>query len=1039
MRRRRRRSRNKRWMVTLIVLITLYAAGGFLVAPPVVRSQLTTRLAALLHREVAIDKVRLNPFACSITIEGLHVADHDGAELAGWQRAYVNFDPLVSLFRWQWQLGDVHLVEPHQRVRIAADGTINVRDLIPPATATPAGSGKEMTLPSVGVSQLLIERWSLEFIDESRRTPFHTMAGPMTLSATDFSTRAQTGSPYTFSGTTDAGTTFSWSGTIAAKPLGSTGRLESSGLSIPRHMALAEEFFDGRVASGTLTFNTDYSVTLADELEARLTNTTVAIDELNLESGANATGRVGLHRLEVTMPAADLMARTAEISRVAVDGLAVNATRRKDGSIDLMDFIPAPAAATENEERTAASGPAPSIAVAEISITSSNVAITDETNARTATLHLGGITATARNAGTDLDREIGVDAGFNVNDRGTVAVNGRVRLRPFAAQLHLDAAGIELSPFDAYVPAPADVRVLRGTIDATGQVEAEQAAGTPLAVRWSGETAINGFTVADSTRRNELASWERLAFTAVHLSLPPLDASVEEVVWDAPVIRATVTGDGRVNFLEALGRATSSTGPEAEAAVSAAAVAGVRPPFAATIGAVLINDGQIVVQDRSTAPEFNSSLRDFSGSIRGLSSDNPARAEVDLRGVLDGTGQLAVTGTINPLAEDLFTDIDVSFHDIALPRFTPYSSRYLGRTIKTGALNLDLSYHVSQNVLNGDNRVLLDQFFLGDAVPSEQALKLPIGLALAVLRDREGVIKLPPTPVTGNLDDPQFRIGPIVMHALTNVFVKAATAPFSLLGGMFGARDDQDLSYADFSAGSAELTEGAREKMPLLSKALYESPALRLTINSPAYPELDRNVLREQKFEELLREEKRLLMLAWAATEGRVETPAPAASEPITVDAAERDDLVHYAFVRRFPDRAAEMDLASQTPAEDNSPATALAESEPNVVRRILRSIFGRGDAKNAAPQPATAQSVDPKPAQPMLTAAEMSDQLHATIEIPDLAFQDLARQRATTIRDQLLAAGNVEPERITIIDPPVTPEGARIPGDTARVFFGLQ
>jgi hypothetical protein len=53
---------------------------------------------------------------------------------------------------------------------------------------------------------------------------------------------------------------------------------------------------------------------------------------------------------------------------------------------------------------------------------------------------------------------------------------------------------------------------------------------------------------------------------------------------------------------------------------------------------------------------------------------------------------------------------------------------------------------------------VVDQLEFGDKTESKDAVSLPIKLAVALLKDRNGVIDLN-IPVNGTLDDPKFRSG----------------------------------------------------------------------------------------------------------------------------------------------------------------------------------------------------------------------------------------------------------------------------------------
>ena len=104
---------------------------------------------------------------------------------------------------------------------------------------------------------------------------------------------------------------------------------------------------------------------------------------------------------------------------------------------------------------------------------------------------------------------------------------------------------------------------------------------------------------------------------------------------------------------------------------------------------------------------------------------------------------------------------------------------------------------------------------------------MPLRLAVALLKDRNGVIDIE-LPVAGSLDDPQFRIGPIIWKVFVNLLSKAVTAPFALLGNLFGGGEDMNL--IGFPAGTAAIDEAAQQKLDSLLKALDERPGLKLDV-----------------------------------------------------------------------------------------------------------------------------------------------------------------------------------------------------------------
>src|SRR5581483_1398681 len=217
---------------------------------------------------------------------------------------------------------------------------------------------------------------------------------------------------------------------------------------------------------------------------------------------------------------------------------------------------------------------------------------------------------------------------------------------------------------------------------------------------------------------------------------------------------------------------------------------------------------------------------DLGGSVGGLSSDPNSRAAVDLHGQVN-EAPLTIAGAINPLKGDLSLDIQAKVTGMELAPLSPYSGRYVGYGIEKGKLSFEVAYQIEQRKLTAQNRLILDQLTFGDKVDSPQATHLPVQFAIALLRDRNGVIDIN-LPIGGSLDDPDFSVGGIVLNVIVNTISKAVTAPFALLGNMFGG--GKELSTVPFDAGSHAVNSETEERLKAMAKALTERPALKLEV-----------------------------------------------------------------------------------------------------------------------------------------------------------------------------------------------------------------
>jgi hypothetical protein len=228
------------------------------------------------------------------------------------------------------------------------------------------------------------------------------------------------------------------------------------------------------------------------------------------------------------------------------------------------------------------------------------------------------------------------------------------------------------------------------------------------------------------------------------------------------------------------------------------------------IGQTVITGGNVNFTDNFIQPNYHANLTGISGSIGTISSDNPQVATVELNGKVDDDAPLLISGSMNPLSTPVFLDIKGSANGIELTKLTPYAAKYAGYVIEKGKLSAQASYKIENQQLTAENEVRLDQLTFGERVDSPSATKLPVMLAVALLRDNQGRITIN-LPISGSLADPQFSVSSIIFKVFVNIITKAVTSPFALLGSMFGG--GEELAYLEFNPGSAVLTPAATEKL----------------------------------------------------------------------------------------------------------------------------------------------------------------------------------------------------------------------------------
>ena len=440
------------------------------------------------------------------------------------------------------------------------------------------------------------------------------------------------------------------------------------------------------------------------------------------------------------------------------------------------------------------------------------------------------------------------------------------------------------------------------------------------------------------------------------------------------------------------------------------------PPVASAplidFGPVSLVNGQVAFSDRFIQPNYSANLTELTGKLSAFSSAQPqgerSMADLELRGRAEGTASLDITGKLNPLAKPLALDIQAKVRDLELPPLSPYSVKYAGHGIERGKLSMDLSYRLLPNgQLTAANRLTLNQLTFGDPVPGAKS-SLPVRLAVTLLADRNGVIDLD-LPISGSLNDPQFRLGPIVWKIIGNLIVKAVASPFSLLGGGGGGASNLDAVL--FDAGSGTLGPAAQAALDKVAQIMRDRPALRMTIVGLSSLDAERDGYKRQRLQQLTRIEKRRgLVVAGASVPISPALSAAPASTSLTAAGVASSGLL----AESVPAANAEPgagDAASSVAADDaaasipaplpvGASATTVSEAEYPV---LLREVYKRADMPKPRNLVGLAKDIP---------VAEMESLLLANIEVVEDTMRELALRRASVVRDYL-AARKVPLERL--------------------------
>jgi len=323
--------------------------------------------------------------------------------------------------------------------------------------------------------------------------------------------------------------------------------------------------------------------------------------------------------------------------------------------------------------------------------------------------------------------------------------------------------------------------------------------------------------VADRDQGDEVASLQAFSLNKVRVTVDPTTVTIAEVGLQQPMVHLVPYSRWWIEsrFFPPLRRrppapATDKKTVEPQSAKS--------PSVPVTIDVVKLAKAAVTFQDNSVQPPVLTGLSNLTGTVKGLSSKQLAKADVYLTGRVGKVAPLKIAGTINPLTEDAFTDLTITLGGMDLTAESPYSGKYVGYRLSKGKLSLDLKYKVSQKRLEAENKVVVDQLTFGEKVDSPDATSLPVPLAVALLKDRKGRIDID-LPIRGDLKDPDFKYGKVVISTLLNLLTKIVASPFTLMGKLIpGGGAEEDLQFIAFDPGSATVPDQEMKEIRSLGK-----------------------------------------------------------------------------------------------------------------------------------------------------------------------------------------------------------------------------
>lgn len=873
----RQQPRYQRLLILIVALYLIFTAILGLLIPYIVLKQVPKQLTTMLQRTVTLRDVHINPFTLKVAIDQFQIQEAktnlDSDQFVGFEQLSFELRFWHSIFNTAFSIADVTLLKPSIHVeRLKADNamTFNFSDIIDTLAQNSISTTEQTSTESTGLPHFMVQNLAIvdadiRFIDNI--TQGNLLYPEVNLNITSFdskndpSTAMQTqegekSNHYAIHLVGNNGGEIATQGIVQLEPLSIIGDIQLTDIQLPQFWSFVDKLFIAHLATGKLSIDSQYRLEeKSDYFQVSTNKGMVKLEDITLKNSDITIASLPI--LAVKGINVDLHDQAVKVDKFYSQGLVVNATLDSKGS---------------NLQRLLQPKQTKTLAVADsidngnenlpwkavlngLEIENYQVNLNEKIATQGTFWKITDIKLLTETINADLSTPIDYQLSLNVNQQGTLSSNGNIDIKQQHSVNELTLSKLDLSQFQNYLSPYLNIVLKQGRLSTQGTLELNNKAKQ---LSYNGALNIDDLLIKDTMQKKTLLKLQSVDINKFSFDKVANSINIDHVALKQPYGHIIIAEDKSTNFGALMvsndNQAASIAEPK-ESHTASVLLTSETDKTSSTTMAISINkisfeDGSTFFADNSLTPNFAASIEQLEGQVTQLSSSSKLAASVDIEGKIDRYAPVTLKGDINPLLKQPFLDLALSFKHVELTSVNPYSGTYAGYYIDKGQLSLDLNYRLEKNQLVGDNHLVVDQLQLGKPSDSSLATTLPVTLAIALLQDRHGVIDLG-LQVSGDLDEPSFSVGSIVMTAFTNVITKAVTAPFSLLAGLLG--DDADeLDKVNFAAGSTTLNNKAKETLAMLAKGLADRPMLKLNIEGAVNVVEDSRALAEVQLRQKL-------------------------------------------------------------------------------------------------------------------------------------------------------------------------------------------
>jgi len=423
---------------------------------------------------------------------------------------------------------------------------------------------------------------------------------------------------------------------------------------------------------------------------------------------------------------------------------------------------------------------------------------------------------------------VGVD--FAMGEKGKVNIQATVDNLKKKYQIDLATQDIQIQPITGYLTDYFDVKSLDGLLTSKLKIVGDM--NEVINISITGNGLISGLSVLDGRSEN-IISASQVTTSLKDINLKTFHFGFGKIELNEPKILVERAKDmtNLERFLLPYFRSDSISSAATKTATTTESA-----PVTYSIDTIKVNNGLVSISDKTLNRPFTYELNNLNMTMTGL-TESADQIPVIFNTKLNNKGDLSGKTTWS-MVDMMKLEMDAKVKRLDLVSFSPYTEYYVASPITQGWFNYDFGLKISTTNLVNTNKVKVDELEFGKKTKDTTAMKVPVRLALYLMKDAKDEIKFD-LPVTGNPSEPKFKLGKIIWKTFANLMVKTALSPFNALAGLAGT-NPETMDKLPFSFAQDSLNQSQRDNLTKLSSILKKKPDLVLTLTQTTDPEKEK-------------------------------------------------------------------------------------------------------------------------------------------------------------------------------------------------------